>query len=105
MVFTRNDISLSWYGDPITVERLATGLDKEAIRDLGTIMQRRHYDKDQVIFSPDKVPDEVVVVKSGTAAVIDQHNLENRRTALDEEIFGLTETLAAVPFGRELRTE
>lgn len=102
MVLTRNDISLSWFGGPITVDGFTAGISDEIVRDLGKLMHRRRYKKGQTVFSPETVPNEVVVMLSGEIALSNPNEIGTGRTAAPREVFGLTETLAQTRFGREL---
>ena len=103
MVLTRNDISLSWFGGPITVERFTAGISDEIVRDLGKLMRKRRYKKGQTVFSTDTIPDEVVVMLSGDIELLDPNKIEAGRSAGLGEVFGLTETIAQTRFGRELQ--
>jgi len=103
MVLTRNDISLSWFGGPITVDRFTAGISDEIVRDLGKLMRKRRYERGQTVFSPETIPDEVVVTLSGDIELSDPNEIETGRTAGLGEVFGLTETLAQARFGRNLQ--
>lgn len=95
MVTGLSGISISWYGDPILAERLLADLDMQSRKRLGTIMHSRHYNQGQTIFSSESVPSEVIVLKKGTAELV---NPSGSRSVAPGEVLGLTETLAEAKF-------
>ena len=103
MVLTRNDISLSWFGGPITVEKFTAGISGEIVRDLGKLMHKQRYETGQTLLSAETIPDEVVVTLSGQIELADPSGIDPTRVAEIGEVFGFTETLAQTRFGRQLR--
>ena len=102
MAFNLDDISFARCGKPVTVGRIRAGVSEDTFRDLSNFMQKRRYKKGQTIISQDSVPDEIIVIKKGTAELHHRNEEEKDRVALAGEIFGFTESMAASPFGHGL---
>jgi CRP-like cAMP-binding protein len=66
-------------------------------------MQSRHYEKGQTIFSKDLVPQEIVVLASGSAELKCGDTSGDSRQVMPGEVFGLTETLAEAKYCDSLR--
>jgi CRP-like cAMP-binding protein len=98
MAFDPNEISFARCGKPVTVGRIRSGVSEHTFRDLSNFMEKRRYKKGQTIISQDSVPDEIIVIKKGTAELHYRNKEEKDRVAMIGEIFGFTESMAASPF-------
>ena len=73
---------------------LVSDLDEPGRVRLSKIMQNRHYQKSQAIFSSGTIPRDLVILNEGTAELAADERAEHCRQALHGEVFGLTEIIS-----------
>ena len=102
MASDRNEFSISWFGGPIWAKRLTSELDRDALRKLDSILRRRQCLQGETIFSPDTIPNEIVVLAKGTAEIQSVDAKRERRSVAAGEVLGMTEILARAKYNGTL---
>jgi CRP-like cAMP-binding protein len=89
----RKTSRLARYGKAIIASRILRDLANDEVRRLRLMAKRKHFFKGELIFEPDHVPAEVMVLKSGQAELVAGKRMETIRAAARGEVIGLTEAI------------